>query len=102
MSDRTRLQAGQKGLGDMTPDDFRKAAHVVADMVADYLENLEEYPVLPVVEPGEIRASQGPRAPATPEPLEDILADYLQLIEPRITHWQHPGFMAYFSSIAFR
>jgi aromatic-L-amino-acid decarboxylase len=32
--------------------------------------------------------------------MEAILADYARLIEPNITHWQHPGFMAYFPSVA--
>ena len=47
-----------------------------------------------------IRAQLPAGPPAGPEPLETILADYRGLIEPNITHWQHPGFMAYFASTA--
>jgi len=36
-------------------------------------------------------------APEQPEPLETILDDYLRVIEPNITHWNHPGFLAYFA-----
>jgi len=43
-------------LGDMDPEEFRKAAHRVADQVADYLADLERYRVLPDLRPGEIRA----------------------------------------------
>jgi aromatic-L-amino-acid decarboxylase len=32
--------------------------------------------------------------------MDAILADYTRLIEPNITHWQHPGFLAYFASVA--
>lgn len=88
------------GVGDMDPREFRAAAHRVADLVADYLERLESYRVLPDVEPGEVRASLPASPPAGPEPIDAILADYLALIEPNITHWQHPGFMAYFPSVA--
>src|SRR4029453_18859612 len=31
---------------------------------------------------------------------EAILADYSRLIEPNATHWQHPGFLAYFGTTA--
>jgi aromatic-L-amino-acid decarboxylase len=84
----------------MRAEEFRAAAHRVADMVADYLEGVESYPVLPRVEPGEIRRQLPASPPADPEPLERILGDYRTLIEPNITHWQHPGFMAYFTSVA--
>ena len=40
------------------------------------------------------------RAPEDPEPLEAILDDYRRLIEPNATHWQHPGFLAYFATTA--
>ena len=94
------LLPSQRGLGDMQPEEFRAAAHGVADRVADYLGRLESYPVLPRLEPGSIRAALPAAPPASPEPMEAILADYARLIEPNITHWQHPGFMAYFPSVA--
>jgi aromatic-L-amino-acid decarboxylase len=80
--------------------EFRDAAHRVADRVADYLGRLESLPVLPDLRPGEIRAALPERPPEDPEPLEAILEDYARLIEPNVTHWQHPGFMAYFPSVA--
>ena len=100
MSQRRKLTPAQLGLGDMDPAEFREAAHRVADKVADYLEGLETYRVLPDLEPGSIRERLPGEPPAKPEPLEEILSDYARLIEPNITHWQHPGFMAYFTSVA--
>jgi aromatic-L-amino-acid decarboxylase len=41
-----------------------------------------------------------PSPPEEPEPLDAILADYRRLVEPNVTHWQHPGFMAYFPTTA--
>lgn len=86
--------------GDMPPDEFRREARAVADRVADYLERLESYAVLPRVEPGAVRAALPASPPARPEPLADVLDDYARWIEPNVTHWQHPGFMAYFPSTA--
>ncbi|HXR27390.1 MAG TPA: pyridoxal-dependent decarboxylase, partial [Candidatus Baltobacteraceae bacterium] len=88
------------GHGDMDAEAFRRAAHEVADLMADYLATVEQRPVLPRVAPGDVRAHLPPAAPAAPEPLERILADYRAFIEPNVTHWQHPGFLAYFPSTA--
>ena len=84
--------------GDMAADDFRRAAHEVADLMADYLRDVERYPVLPKVTPAGLRELLLEPIPEEPQPLAEILADYRALIEPNITHWQHPGFFAYFAS----
>ena len=88
------------GTGDMDPASFRAAAHVAVDIMADYLEGVGERPVLPQIEPGTLAPLFAAAAPEAPEPIADILADYRRLIEPNITHWQHPRFFAYFSSVA--
>ena len=95
------LDAAQAaGSGDMGPEAFRAAAHAVVDLMADYLAGVERYAVLPSLEPGELRGRFPAHAPEEPEPLGRILADYRELVEPNITHWQHPGFFAYFASTA--
>src|SRR5436305_5356147 len=82
---------------DLPADEFRSAMHRVADLVADYLEGVGERPVLPAVKPGEVRSVLPAAAPEQPEPLDTILDDYLRVIEPNLTHWNHPGFLAYFA-----
>jgi aromatic-L-amino-acid decarboxylase len=89
-----------KGLGDMDPSAFRAAAHAVADLMADYVEGIERYPILPAVEPGSLRPLFPAAPPEQPESLQAILADYRALIEPNATQWQHPGFLAYFATTA--
>ena len=84
----------------MDPEAFRAAAHAVVDVMADYLESVEARPVYPTIEPGSLRPLFPPSAPEDPEPIDAILADYVRLIEPNATHWQHPGFLAYFASTA--
>jgi aromatic-L-amino-acid decarboxylase len=88
------------GLNDMDPDAFREAGHAVVDRIADYLAEVEAYPVLPPIEPGSIVPLLPAAAPEQPEPIETILEDVDRLVFPNATHWQHPGFFAYFSTSA--
>ncbi len=88
------------GALDMDPEAFRSAAHAVVDLMADYLAGVEAFPVLPPVEPGSIHSLFAAAPPEAPEAIEAILADYRALVEPNATHWQHPGFMAYFATTA--
>jgi aromatic-L-amino-acid decarboxylase len=71
--------------------------HRVADMLADYAQNVGHYPVVPKVSPGAVRASLPAQPPPKPEPLDRVLQDYERLIVPNTTHWNHPGFLAYFA-----
>jgi aromatic-L-amino-acid decarboxylase len=80
----------------MTTDEFRHHAHQLADWMADYLQNLEELPVKPDVRPGDIKARLPWAAPEVSEPFEAIFSDFKDIILPGMTHWQHPGFFAYF------
>ena len=79
---------------------FRAAAHVVADMIADYVAQVEEHAVFPGIEPGTLRRRFPADVPMGPESIDAILADYDRLVVPNATHWQHPGFMAYFATTA--
>jgi aromatic-L-amino-acid/L-tryptophan decarboxylase len=92
--------AQRDGLNDMDPEAFRAAAHVVVDRIADYLASVETYPVFPSIEPGSIRPLIAEHAPEAPEPIGDILADVDRVVFPNATHWQHPGFLAYFATSA--
>jgi len=84
-------------LGDIAPEEFRRAAHAAVDWIADYLEHPERYPVRPPVSPGDISARLAPAAPVTGESLDAILQDFHDVIVPGITHWNHPTFFGYFS-----
>lgn len=88
------------GLLDMDPEAFRAAGHEVVDLMADYLASVERFAVFPPVEPGSITPMFPTAAPEAPEPIGAILADYRRLVEPNATHWQHPGFLAYFGTTA--
>jgi aromatic-L-amino-acid decarboxylase len=80
----------------MTPDELRRWGHAVVDWVADYLATIGDRPVLPDVAPGDVRAQLPSAAPESPEPFADVLADLDRVVVPGTTHWQHPGFHAFF------
>lgn len=84
-------------LGDMPPEQFRAYAHEVADWMADYLSDVEDLPVLSSVEPGYLHEALPASPPEVGESLDAALSDFRELIVPGITHWNHPGFMAFFS-----
>jgi aromatic-L-amino-acid decarboxylase len=80
----------------MTPEEFRAAGYRMVDWLADYMANVESYPVLPQVQPGWVRSQLPYKAPEQGEPLEAIVRDLDTIIMPGITHWQSPNFFGYF------
>jgi aromatic-L-amino-acid decarboxylase len=82
------------------PAEFRAHGHALVDWIAEYLAHPERYPVLPRVAPGAVRDALPSAAPEHGEPFERILADFERVIVPAITHWNHPGFFAYFAITA--
>lgn len=80
----------------MTAEEFRRHGRHVVDWIADYLEHADRYPVLPRIKPGGLVDALPGAAPEQGEPMEAILADFEKHIVPATTHWNHPGFMAYF------
>jgi aromatic-L-amino-acid decarboxylase len=84
--------------GDIDLEAFREEGRRLMDWVAGYLAGSERYPVLARVRPGEVKASLPASPPDGPEPLRLILDDVERLIVPGLTHWNHPGFFAYFAN----
>src|SRR5918994_5072566 len=79
--DEPGLDAAQRdGLTDTDPATFRAAAHAVVDVMADYVESIEQRPVFPSIEPGSLRPLFPVAPPEAPEPLAAILDDYRRLI----------------------
>jgi aromatic-L-amino-acid/L-tryptophan decarboxylase len=83
--------------GDVAAADFERASSRALAWVRDYLAEPERFPVLSRARPGEVRAALPMSPPEEPEPLDRILDDFERVIVPGITHWNHPGFFAYFS-----
>ena len=84
----------------VTAEDLRHHGRRTIDWVADYLSNLESYPVLAKTVPGEVAAMLPLSAPEEPEPFEALLADLDRIVLPGTTHWQSPGFFGFFPASA--
>jgi len=86
--------------GDMPAPEFRRLVHQTADWIADFLEHAGERPVFPSVAPGATSAALPTQPPAQGEEMAAILSDFERLVMPSLTHWNHPGFLAYFATTA--
>ena len=87
----------QTGLGDISPEEFRRYGRQLIDWIADFFANIDQIPVLPGIEPGDIRKQLPQEAPEQGEAMSQILSDIDRIIMPGMTHWNHPDFHAYFS-----
>ena len=82
----------------MPVDEFKKYGYRIVDQIAEYFENIEQYPVLSQVEPDWLKDNLPASAPETGEDFGDILGDVDKLIMPAVTHWNHPNFHGLFST----
>jgi aromatic-L-amino-acid decarboxylase len=79
---------------------LREDGTAVLDWAAQYLERMDELPVLAQVEPGELSARLPAAPPEHGEAFVEVLRDVDELIVPALTNWQHPRFFAYFAVTA--
>jgi aromatic-L-amino-acid decarboxylase len=86
----------QARVPEMTTEEFRSNAHRLVDWMADYMVNIENYPVKAQVKPGEVFSRLPDNPPKVPESFEAFMKDLDEIIMPGITHWQSPNFFAYF------
>lgn len=76
--------------------EFRENAHQMVDWMADFLENIETFPVKSQLRPGDIYHQLPKSPPQLGEKIETIFQDFQHIILPGMTHWQSPNFFAYF------
>lgn len=84
--------------GDLSPNVLRELGKKSVERLARYFETLESRPVLARTKPGEVFARISDSAPEEPESWDAIEKDLDELVEPNLTHWQHPGYLAYFAN----
>jgi aromatic-L-amino-acid decarboxylase len=82
----------------MDHTEFRRLGHALVEWVADLRERTASLPVMSRVRPGEIRAGFPAEVPREGGGAAAAIASLDAGIVPGITHWNHPGFFAYFPS----
>lgn len=80
----------------MTSEEFRRHGKAMIDWIADYWDTVDQRSILPDVQPGDVRATLPADAPEDGEPFETVMADLDRIVMPGVTHWQSPGWFAYF------
>lgn len=80
----------------MTPEQFRRHGKELIDWIADYWETVGDRPITPDLSPGDIRGMLPVSAPESGESFDQVLADLDRIVMPGVTHWQSPGWFAYF------
>ncbi|KAK4880251.1 hypothetical protein RN001_008397 [Aquatica leii] len=80
----------------MDSKDFREFGKTMIDYVADYLDNIRDRNVLPLVSPGYLEKLVPSEAPIQGENWRNVFEDVEKLIMPGVTHWHSPNFHAYY------
>src|SRR5580704_8426028 len=77
----------------MNPKEFREIGHQVVDLLAEYLEHIEEKPVFPNVEPSTLTQLFAETLPRDPSPMDKVLQELEEKLLPNCTNVGHPGYM---------
>ncbi|KAK4470836.1 hypothetical protein MN116_006352 [Schistosoma mekongi] len=85
----------------MDCQDFENAAEKLVHYIIEYRTgaNKRQFNVLPdmnMIRPGYLYNILPNKAPECSEQFDEILKDVIMKIMPGVTHWQHPGFHAFY------
>jgi aromatic-L-amino-acid decarboxylase len=77
----------------MDAKEFRELGHRVVDLLADYLDHIEEKRVFPDVQPRTANSLFAEPLPQDPSPAETVLNELETKLFPYCTNVGHPGYM---------
>ena len=79
-------------------EEFRREGARALDWAVDYLSHSERYPTLSQIHPGDITRLLPAEPPQAGVGLTDTVEEMDRVVMPGVTHWNSPGFMAYFGT----
>jgi aromatic-L-amino-acid/L-tryptophan decarboxylase len=82
----------RNGAGPIDLQEFRDTGHRLIDLMADYLERVDDKPVFPDVDPAVLKRLFEEPLPRTSMPLGEIVAELEEKLLPYCTHVNHPGY----------
>lgn len=84
----------------MKYSDYAKWTARATQWIETYFDTLRDKPVRAQTQIGEIAARLPSAPPESATDMETIISDFERIVPDGLTHWQHPGFFAYFQSNA--
>lgn len=75
---------------------FSADAAALLAVIEKHLQGLSAQAVKPTLSPGDVAAQFSSEAPESASAMRTILGELDAKILPYLTHWQHPGFFAYY------
>ena len=82
----------------MDYQEFSENQKIVSNWILNYLKKIEENSVLSDVKPNQIKKMLNKLPPQKGKTIPELLKEFDDVLFNGITHWNHPGFMAYFNS----
>ena len=76
----------------MDGNEFRVTGHKVVDLLADYLDTIEQQALFPDVEPEHLDELFREPLPQEPLPADAVLGELREKLLPYCTHVNHPGY----------
>ena len=77
-------------------EDFKRHATTIVDWIDTYFRDVENYSVRSACHFGDVLENIPEGPPASGEGMDAVFDDFKNIILPGITHWQSPGYSAYF------
>ena len=76
----------------MDTDEFREIGHTMIDMIADYLEHIEDQALFPEVTPRHLDELFSEPMPLEPTSAESVIRQIQEKLLPYCCHVNHPGY----------